>query len=232
VTPDGLVHCPNCLTEYRRGISVCTECGFQVVDGPSPAMEEEYADDPNAAGDPVNAGRGQIEVVRLTAQASDAPAEDLFEQEERPTRVILCRIEEDDAAGLVEALDDEGIGARVGETFEDDTAEVIVHDTRLGEAQAIMVDYLGDPTLVDGVTFDNVQPPGADDPGRDGFIEVSSGTMSNVTLQANRLSDEGMRVRLVLPPEGTDPNIPEGWSSLYVAQEDLSEARAILGMEV
>ena len=45
MTPDGLVHCPNCLAEYRRGISVCTECGFQVVDGPSPAMEEEYADE-------------------------------------------------------------------------------------------------------------------------------------------------------------------------------------------
>ncbi len=226
-----LSHCPNCLAEYRWGVSVCTECGTQVIPGPSPAMDDAWTEEPERA-------QAEVEVVRLPAQTpaheqggGDEP-DDLFGQEERPVRVILCRIEEDDAAGVVDALDEEGIGARLGKAFDDGTAEVIVHDTRLGEAQAVMVDYMGDPSLVDGVTFDEPQPAGGDDPGRGGFVEVSSGSMSTVGLQAQRLTEEGIRARLVLPPEGVDPASTAGWASVYVAREDLAEARHILGMEV
>lgn len=226
-------HCPNCLAEYRWGVSVCTECGAQVVPGPSPAMEEDWTGDPDDLDAP---HRAEVEVVRLPAQdPAEDPGnepEDLFAQEERPTRVILCRLETYDAAGLVDALDEEGIGARLGETDADGTAEVMVHDTRLGEAQALMVDYTGDPSLVDGVTFDGHGPSGAEDPGRDGFVEVSSGSMSTVSLQAQRLSEEGIRARLVLPPEGADPTSVKSGASVYVSREDLAEARHILGMEV
>jgi hypothetical protein len=235
---DQVSHCPNCLAEYRWGVSVCTECGTQVVPGPSPAMEDDWADDPDdPAGDLGGIGEpAQVEVVRLPAQspASDGEhePEDLFGQEEHPTRVILCRLEEDDAAGLVDALDEEGIGARLGDTASDGTAEVMVHDTRLGEAQAVMVDWTGDPSLVDGVVFEGAAPAGADDPGRDGYLEVSSGSMSSMSLQAQRLSEEGIRARLVLPPEGADPASVTSGASLYVSREDLTEARHILGMAI
>jgi hypothetical protein len=114
---DQVSHCPDCLAEYRWGVSVCTECGTQVVPGPSPAMEDEWADDRGDAGGPDGIGEpAPVEVVRLPAQSpapegggGDEP-QDLFGQEEHPIRVTLCRLEEDDAAGLVDALDDEGIG--------------------------------------------------------------------------------------------------------------------------
>jgi hypothetical protein len=108
----------------------------------------------------------------------------------------------------------------------------MVHDTRLGEAQAVMVDWTGDPSLVDGVEFEGAGPAGENDPGRDGFVEVSSGSMSSVSLQAQRLSEEGIRARLVLPPEGADPTSAASGASLYVPREDLTEARHILGMAV
>jgi len=185
-------------------------------------------------GDPEQAN---VEVVRLSAEGpergpQDGEGEDLFDQEEHPTRVILCRLETYDAAGLVDALDEEGIGARLGETAPDGTAEVMVHDTRLGEAQAIMVDYTGDPGLVDGVSFEDPAPGGAEDPGRDDYVQVSSGSMSAMSLHAQRLSEEGIPVRLVLPPEGTDAASTTGGASVYVSREDLTEARSVLGLEV
>jgi hypothetical protein len=232
-----VLHCPTCLAEYRWGVSTCTEDGTQLVPGPSPAMEDDWDAETDAVGGFNQPEPANVEVMRLSAQApasetQDAQEEDLFDQEEHPTRVILCRLEAYDAAGLVDTLDDEGIGARLGETAADGTAEVIVHDTRLGEAQALMVDYTGDPSLVDDVSFENAPPSGADDPGRDGYVQVSSGSVGTVSLQAQRLSEEGIRVRLVLPPEGTDATSPTSGAGVYVSREDLTEARSVLGMEV
>jgi hypothetical protein len=229
-----VLHCPKCLAEYRWGVSTCTEDGTQLVPGPSPAMEDDWSGEPEGFGEP---GSANVEVVRLQAQSpasgtQDEPEEDLFGQEEHPVRVILCRLEAYDAAGLVDTLDEEGIGARLGETAADGTAEVMVHDTRLGEAQALMVDYTGDPSLVDDVSFENPVPSGADDPGRDGYVQVSSGSVGTMSLQAQRLSEEGIRVRLVLPPEGADATSPTSGAGVYVSREDLTEARSVLGMEV
>lgn len=229
-----VLHCPNCLAEYRWGVSTCTEDGTQLVPGPSPAMQDDWSGESGGFGEP---GSANVEVVRLTAQspasgAQEESEEDLFGQEEHPARVILCRLEAYDAAGLVDSLDEEGIGARLGETAADGTAEVVVHDTRLGEAQAVMVDYTGDPSLVDDVSFENPVPSGADDPGRDGYLQVSSGSVGTMSLQAQRLSEEGIRVRLVLPPEGADATSPTSGAGVYVSREDLTEARSVLGMEV
>jgi hypothetical protein len=226
VDHDPYVHCPNCLAEYRWGISICTECGSQVVPGPSPAMEDgdEDADLDTPEGD---GDAGDVEVVRLPADTAEA--EDLFDREARPSRVILCLLPTWEAEGLVAALADEGIGAKLEPTEVDDASQVIVHEPRLGDAQAIMVDFTGDPSLVDYVEFEDAGAGGIDDPDHAGFVEVLSGPMLTIAAQAERLREAGVPVRVALPPEGSDPSAA---GSVLVAREDLEVAREVLGMEV
>ncbi len=81
----------------------------------------------------------------------EAPA-DLFEDEEHPVTIILCLLSEFDARDLVDLLEKRGIGARIGEHRDDDTIEVLIHEFRLPEAQAILVDFTGDASLLDDVT--------------------------------------------------------------------------------
>ncbi len=81
----------------------------------------------------------------------EAPA-DLFEDEEHPVTIILCLLSEFDARDLVDRLERRGIGARMGEHRADDTIEVLIHEFRLPEAQAILVDFTGGASPLDNVT--------------------------------------------------------------------------------
>src|SRR2546423_490625 len=58
---------------------------------------------------------------------------------------------EEDAPDLVAALEAESVGARLGDQTDDGGVEVLVHDTDLAAAQAVLVDFTGDPSLVDEV---------------------------------------------------------------------------------
>lgn len=54
------MYCPNCLYEYKNGITKCGDCGAVLVDGPLP--EEEEGDLPD------------IEVAELTEVENDVEA--------------------------------------------------------------------------------------------------------------------------------------------------------------
>ena len=143
------VHCPDCGAEYRAGYTICTECGGLLQPGATPEGFEEQ---------PADGGGERVAGVRFAyrADTDDASARaspsDLFEGEERPpTRLILAVMVEEDAPGLIDALGAEGIGTRLGERTPDGGVEVLIHDTNLAAAQAVLVDYTGDPSLVDAV---------------------------------------------------------------------------------
>src|SRR5262249_47315739 len=85
--------------------------------------------------------------------------EDLFAEEERPPkRLVLVVMVEEDAADLVAALEADGVGARLGDRTDDGGVEILVHDSKLPAAQAVLVEYTGDPTLVDAVVEAEDQP--------------------------------------------------------------------------
>ena len=132
---------------------------------------------------------------------------------------------EDDAPGLIEALGAEGIGTRLGQRTEDGGIEVLIHDTNLAAAQAVLVEYTGDPSLVDAV----VEAEDADvaDEDDDPFVEVASGVLAGMATQLERLRDAGIEVR-VETATGDDQSRASG--ALMVPSEDLERARAVLGI--
>ncbi len=158
----------------------------------------------------------------------DAPS-DLFEQEERPpTRLVLVVMVEEDAPDLVAALEAEGVGARLSDRTDDGGVEVLIHDTRLAAAQAVLVEFTGDPSLLDAVVEAADQPVGtAGEEEGDGFIEVASGRLTGMASQLERLRAEGIDVRVETSPD-QDPQV--GNALLMVHPDDLERARAILGI--
>src|SRR5205823_8504483 len=205
-----VVHCPDCGAEYRSGYTICTDCGGLLESGPThrvaPASFAYRADADDASG--------------------SASSPDLFEREERPPkRLILAVMVEDDAPGLIEALGAEGIGTRLGERTQDGGVEVLIHDTNLAAAQAVLVEYTGDPSLVDAV----VEAEDADlaDEDDDRFVEVASGVLAGMATQLERLRDAGIEVR-VETATGDDQARASG--ALMVPSDDLERARAVLGI--
>ena len=205
-----VVHCPDCGAENRAGYTICTECGGLLEPGPTHRVAPAsfaYRDDTDDA-------RGS------------ASSFDLFEREERPPkRLILAVMVEEDAPGLIEALGAERIGTRLGERTEDGGVEVLIHDTNLAAAQAVLVEYTGDPSLVDAV----VEAEDADvaDEDDDRFVEVASGVLAGMATQLERLRDAGIEVR-VETATGDDQARASG--ALMVPSDDLERARAVLGI--
>jgi len=163
---------------------------------------------------------------REARDPADAPA-DLFELEERPPkRLILVVMVEEDAPDLVAALETERIGARLGERTEDGGVEVLIHDANLAAAQAVLVDFTGDPILVDEVVEAEDETEEADE-GEEPFVEVASGTLTGMSSQLERLRASGIEVRV---ETDDDPDPYRATGSLMVHPDDLERARAILGI--
>ena len=204
-----VVHCPDCGAENRAGYTICTECGGLLEHGPThrvaPASFAYRADTDEASG--------------------NASSSDLFDREERPPkRLILAVMVEDDAPGLIEALGAEGIGTRLGERTEDGGVEVLIHDTNLAAAQAVLVEYTGDPSLVDAVVEAEDDDATDDD---DPFVEVASGVLAGMATQLERLRDAGIEVHV---ETATSDDRGRATGALMVPSDDLERARAVLGI--
>jgi hypothetical protein len=172
--------------------------------------------------------RGRIEIVRLEGRSTgtdtqDAAPVDLFEHEEHPDRLRLAVMAQEDAPDLVATLEMQGIGARLGAEAPENGIEVIVHDTRLADAQAVLVEFTGDPSLVDEVQLD---PSGGDDVDRGDMLRIVDGPAEAVEAAAERASGAGIDVRLELFT--SDDGAPQG--SLWVAPGDLDRARDEIGI--
>jgi len=183
--------------------------------------DDDLSEDPAAE---VEAG----EVTFASRSGGDRGArEDLFAEEERPPkRLVLVVMVEEDAADLVAALEADGVGARLGDRTDDGGVEILVHDSKLPAAQAVLVEFTGDPTLVDAVVEAEDQPAIDDE---DVFVAVTSGGLTGMSSQLERLRAAGIDVR-VETDEDADPLIATG--ALLVHPEDVERARAVLGIAV
>jgi hypothetical protein len=171
---------------------------------------------------------GRVEFGERTGAGASA-GRDLFDEEERPPkRLVLVVMVEEDAPDLIAALRAEGVGARLGERTDDGGVEVLVHDTKLPAAQAVLVEFTGDPALVDAVIEADEQPEvgeGADD----GFVEVASGGLTGMSSQLERLRAAGIDVRVETDGDA-DPLLATG--ALMVHPDDVERAREVLGIAV
>ena len=204
--PSEQTHCPTCMAEYGEAVSVCPDDGTALVAGPAPLQNDRP--------------RGHIEVTRASTmvdEVSETAEPPLFEQEEHPQTVTLAVMARQDAPDLIAELEAQGIGARLGEETEDDGVAVQIHDFNLAEALAIVVDFTGDPSLVDDVALDD-----------DGWLSISTGQIGQLDQQAKALSDAGIDVRLELPATEDPSQI----ATLRVEGADVSEARRVLGIVV
>jgi hypothetical protein len=185
-------------------------------------VSDESSVDPDA-----EVEASEVTFARREARNEETPA-DLFAEEERPPkRLVLVVMVEEDAPDLVAALEAEGVGARLGKQTADSGVEVLVHDTKLPAAQAVLVEYTGDPTLVDAVVEAEEQPSG--DTEAEDLVVVTSGGLTGMSSQLERLRAAGIDVR-VETDEDADPLLATG--ALLVHPDDLERARAVLGIAV
>lgn len=239
-------HCPNCGAEYRASFATCADCGFELEPGPTPQ------DRP-----------GVIEIVRAdpeldaTAGGTDE-TQDLFAAEEHPRRLILCTLYDDDARDLVDLLERQGIGARLGQREPEGTTQVLIHDVRLPDTQAVLADFLGtdqpldEPVEVARDAAAEGESPDAWDQANarvwgavgqspdsgevadaadmdDEFVQLMSTNIADAHHQAARLSAEGIDVKIWMPNEGLETD-PSMRVDLLVWSEDLDDARRLLGL--
>jgi hypothetical protein len=172
---------------------------------------------------------GRVEFGGREGGGPPAGGVDLFDEEERPPkRLVLVVMVEEDAPALLAALRAEGVGARLGERTDDGGVEVLVHDTKLPAAQAVLVEFTGDPTLVDAVVEADEQPDSTGDEDG-GFVEVASGGLTGMSSQLELLRAAGIDVR-VETDEDADPLLATG--ALLVHPDDLDRAREVLGIAI
>ena len=190
--------------------------------------DDEALADPDAELAP-----GAVTFAHLSVgtEDADAPADLFAEEEQPPKRLVLVVMVEEDAPDLVAALGSEAIGARLGERTDDRGVEVLIHDTKLAAAQAVLVEFTGDASLVDAVVEAEDQPEtaGDEDDDEDVFVEVVSGRLTGMSSQLERLRAEGIDVRV---ETGDDEGTQIATAVLMVHPDDLERARAILGIAV
>jgi hypothetical protein len=101
----------------------------------------------------------------------------------------------------------------------------VVHAANLIDAQAVLVEFTGDVRLVDDIGVeDTVDGERADD-----LAIVTWTGISEVGVQANRLRERGVDVRIELPGEAERAS-PTAQAAILVPVEDLERAREILGI--
>jgi hypothetical protein len=177
------------------------------VAGPSPAQEEVE--------------RGRVEVIERD-EGSATGSLDRFALEVEP--VVLTSMIEEDVDAFLSALDEEEIGARRGEPTGDGGVEIVVHAANLMDAQAVLVEFTGDISLVDDIAVDPDQEGAASD-----MAVVTWTRLNDVGVQANRLREGGVDVRIELPDE-TERTSPAAQAAILVPVEELERAREILGI--
>jgi hypothetical protein len=253
--------CPSCGAEYRAEFDTCRDCGVALR-----PLDE-------GAGGTENVRRGTIEVVEradaVAGDAEDAPADapdavdadddpsDLFYAEEHPVRIVLARLDPLDAADVAERLEKAGIGARVAAPDENGWAPVVIHDTCLPEAQAILAEMgLGAAETIDeeddpdeheelpedawartnrrvwGAGDDSAPTGDADGAApvdADPFVPVASFFAADARAGAERLADAGIDVRIVVDRSGASS---VGRAELRVRPDRLHDAGRILHIEV
>jgi hypothetical protein len=178
-----------------------------LVPGPSPAPEEVE--------------RGRVEVIER-GEGSATGSLDRFALEVEP--VVLTSMIEEDVDAFLAALDEEEIGARRGGSTGDGGIEIVVHAANLMDAQAVLVEFTGDVSLVDDIAVD----PDQDGPSNDMAI-VTWTRLQDVGVQANRLREAGVDVRIELPNEAERAS-PAAQAAILVPLEELDGAREILGI--
>jgi hypothetical protein len=199
-------HCPNCLAEYRSWSTTCLNCGTMLVPGPSPEPEE--------------VAPGRLEVVeREEDSVEDAP--DRFALEEQP--IVLTSMIEEDVDAFLTALDEEEIGARRGDSTGDGGVEIVVHAANLIDAQAVLVEFTGDISLVDDIAVDPEGGVASD------LAVVTWMRLSDVGVPATRLREGGVDDRLGRPDEAGRTS-PVAQAASRVPVEELDHAREILGI--
>ena len=166
-----------------------------------------------------------MEVVeRSEDPATDAL--DRFALEEEP--LVLTSMAEEDADAFLAALDDEEIGGRRGEPTDGGGVEIVVHAANLIDAQAVLVEFTGDVSLVDDIGVEDAEA-GADGDRADDLAIVTWTRISDVGAQANRLRQRGVDVRIELPGEA-ERGSPTAQAAILVPVEELDRAREILGI--
>jgi hypothetical protein len=155
--------------------------------------------------------------VEVVERAVDAGSTDRFALEEVP--VVLTSMVEEDTDAFLTALDDEEIGARRGQPTDDGGVEIVVHAANLIDAQAVLVEFTGDVSLVDDIGVEGGQR----------FALVTSVRLADVGARANRLRERGLDVRIELPGEEQRASL-EALAAILVRIDDLDRAREILGI--
>jgi hypothetical protein len=229
-------HCPHCGAEYWRQLDICLDCRSVLLPGPGPVEPQAGTLSVSRGADPDD--------------SPDAGPADLFEREEHPQTILLAVLDELQTRNLVDELERSGIGARLGPTRDDGSMEILVHDFRLPDAQAVATEVAGlvwdevdvaemlgtgDPesplpqdaergTGEQALATPAIDPAGEAD---DGDVMVSSGPPGQAIRQAERLTEAGIDARLELPPSGSA--LPAG---VFVQPDDLHRAREVLGLVV
>jgi hypothetical protein len=207
VSAEAFTHCPNCLAEHRAGFTICTNCGSLLVEGRAPVRGED-------------AGAGAPGALAFGVRERDEEDRDRFALEETP--VVLTAMVAEDVDAFLAALDEEEIGARAGEATDGGGVEILVHAANVSDAQAVLVEFTGDVTLVDDI--------GVETAGEDAMAVVATARLGDAGAMAARLRERGLDVRIELPDPGTGETLDRS-ASILVAEEELERAREILGIE-
>jgi hypothetical protein len=179
------------------------------------------ADVPGPSPAPQGVEPGRLEVVERE-EGSDVAAVDRFALEVQP--VVLTSMIEEDVDAFLAGLEEEEIGARRGDPTGDGGVEIVVHAANLIDAQAVLVEFTGDISLVDDIAVDPDQVGAESD-----LAVVTWMRLSDVGVQANRLHEAGVDVRLELPDEA-ERTSPTAQAAILVPVEELDRAREILGI--